>query len=96
LLFPEPVVMRVRRECYRPDEPAERYEAITGHLSRMTVERFRRHALETGFTLSVLRVNPDKDRFRRGLFRPLNAMINAQPRLRELGAQSLFAVLERP
>jgi SAM-dependent methyltransferase len=95
LLFPESVVMRLRRERYRPDEPADRYESIIGHLSRMTVERFHRSAVEAGFAIRVLRVNPDKDRRWGGWLRPFNALINRQPILREFGAQLLLAVLTR-
>jgi hypothetical protein len=96
LLFPERAVLKVREEKYRPDQPAERYEDIPGHLSRMTVARFRAAALAAGFHLRLLRLNPDKDVSRGGLFRPANALINTVPLLRELGAQLLLAVLEKP
>lgn len=95
LMFPETVVLRVRTEYYRPDQPAERYEDVVGHLSRMTVERFRACALQAGFKLRQLRINPDKDYSRGGMFRPLNALINTVPILRELGAQLLLAILEK-
>lgn len=96
LLFPERAVLKVREEKYRPDQPAERYEDIPGHLSRMTVARFRAAALAAGFRLRLLRLNPDKDVSRGGLFRPANALINTVPLLRELGAQLLLAILEKP
>jgi SAM-dependent methyltransferase len=96
LLFPESVVLRVRAECFRPDDPVKRYEEIVGSLSRMTVGRFRGYALAAGFRPRVFRLNPDKDINRGGLFRPFNHLINATPGLQELGAQMLLAVLERP
>lgn len=96
LIFPERVVLKVREEQYRPDQPAERYEDIPGHLSRMTVRRFQQSALAAGFRIRLLRLNPDKDVSRGDLFHPLNQLVNAVPVLRELGALLLLAVLERP
>jgi SAM-dependent methyltransferase len=95
-LFPERVVLRVRAECYRPNQIVERYEDIVGHLNRMTVGRFERYAVEAGFKIRMLRVNPDKDRTRLGILRPINSVINATPILRELGSQLLLAILDKP
>jgi hypothetical protein len=88
--------MRVRAEYYRPDQFVERYEAIAGHLNQMTVGCFERCAVEAGFEIRVFRVNPDKDRTRHGILRPINSVINATPLLRELGSQSLLAILDKP
>jgi len=40
LIFPERVVMKVRRK-YRPNEPATCYEETRGGMNRMTVEKFK-------------------------------------------------------
>jgi ubiquinone/menaquinone biosynthesis C-methylase UbiE len=40
LIFPERVVMKVRRK-YRPNEPATCYEEVRGGMNRMTVEKFK-------------------------------------------------------
>lgn len=96
VLFPEKVVLRARAECYRPDQLVERYEDIVGHLNRMTVGRFERYAIEVGFKIRVFRVNPDKDRTRRGILRPINSAINTNLVLRELGSQLLLAILDKP
>jgi hypothetical protein len=96
VLFPERVVLRVRAEYYRPGQIVERYEDIVGHLNRMTVGRFEQYAVEAGFKIRVFRVNPDKDRTRHGILRPINSVINATPILRELGSQLLLAILDKP
>lgn len=96
ILFPERVVLRVRAEYFRPDQVVERYEDIVGHLSRMTVGRFEQYAVGAGFKIRVFRVNPDKDRTRHGILRPINSVINATPILRELGSQLLLAILDKP
>lgn len=93
--FPERVVLRVREEMFRPDEPVERYEDIVGHLNRMTVGRFRGLAQRAGFRIREFRVNPEKDRKWGGALRPLNSILNLTPGLRELGALSLLAVFDR-
>ncbi len=96
LLFSEKVVLEVRREVFRPGQAAARYEDIVGHLNRITVSRFRRHATAVGFEPRVFRVNPEKDTKWRGLLRPFNSLLNATPGLRELGAFTLLAVLDKP
>jgi hypothetical protein len=96
LLFPERVVLKVRRECFRPDQDAKRYEDIVGHLNRITASKFRAHAMQAGFQIRHLRLNPEKDQKWRGLLRPLNSALNATPILRELGALTLLAVLDKP
>jgi SAM-dependent methyltransferase len=96
ILFPEKVVLRVRAEYYRPDQTVERYEDIVGHLSRMTVMRFRQYAAQAGFKIRLFRLNPDKDWARHGILRPFNSIVNGMPVLRELGAQLLLAILDKP
>jgi len=95
-LFPEKVVLDVRRECFRPGQAACRYEDIGGHLNRITAARFRDYALRAGFQIRKLRLNPEKDGKWRGLLMPLNSVLNATPVLRELGALTLLAVLDKP
>ena len=91
-LFPEKVVLRVRAERYRPDDPAERYEDVRGHLNRMTVKRFRRCVIRAGFRVETMRLNPPQDH---GKYQPANAVINAVPLLQELGSLQLLAVLHK-
>ncbi len=93
LLFPERVVLRVRAELYRPDDPATRYEDVQGHLNRMTVSRFTALASARGFRIAALRANPSLDA---GPLKWVNGLVNAVPPLRELGAHVLLAVLEKP
>ena len=96
LLFPEKTVLKVRRELFRPDEPAERYEDIVGNLNRITVKQFRRYAQTAGYDIEAFRLNPDKDVKWGGILRPFNAVLNAVPPLGEFGALSLLAVLRNP
>ena len=92
-LFPERVVLRVRTELFRPDDPAERYEDIRGHLNRITVKQFRKFAEKANFEIKVFRLNPGHDD---GIFLLPNMLINSLPILQELGSRDLLAVLRKP
>ncbi len=92
LLFPERTVLQVRRDYFRPDEPATRYEDIRGHLNRMTVRRFKQHAHAANFSPQLIRLNPPQDR---GKYKALNALINSIPLLHEPASLLLLAVLEK-
>lgn len=96
LLFPESVVLQVRAECFRPGQVVTRYEDIVGHLNRITAAKFRTYAGEAGLHPRVFRLNPEKDTKWGGLLRPFNSILNATPGLRELGALTLLAVLDKP
>jgi len=95
LLFPESVVLKVRRECFRPGQDAKAYEDIVGHLNRITTAKFRAYATQAGFVIRYWRLNPEKDQKWGGVFRPFNSALNATPVLRELGALTLLAVLDK-
>jgi len=92
-LFPERVVLRVRTERFRPDDPVERYEDVEGHLNRITVQKFMQYATQAGFEVQAFRLNPSQDR---GIYKIPNALVNAIPFLRELGSLQLLAVLKKP
>jgi SAM-dependent methyltransferase len=47
LIFPERVVMKVRRK-YRPNEAATCYEEVRGGMNRMTVKKFKRIMASSG------------------------------------------------
>ena len=49
LLFAEEAVLRVRRECFRPTDPARGYREIAGGLNLMRYSEFLRHVRETGW-----------------------------------------------
>jgi SAM-dependent methyltransferase len=83
LIFPEQVVMRVRRQ-YKADG-ALRYEDIEGGLNRMTIRRFRDLIREIGFGIERFSLTPVK-----GL--PLVAHI---PFVREFLVSRVVAVLPR-
>ncbi len=57
VLFNENAMMRVRKEFYRPTDPARRYREIAGGLNLMRYSEFQRHLRAAGWRASFLRVN---------------------------------------
>lgn len=93
VLFNEAAVMRVRREFYRPTDPARRYHEIAGGLNLMRYSDFLRHLRAAGWRASFLRVNA----FLAG--GPLDRLCQATgatPVLRDYLVHNVYAVLQRP
>ncbi len=93
LLFPEAVVLAVRRDVFRPDEDPSCYEEVRGGLNRITLTSFRQYALKVGFDISFWRVNPQFDR---GPLRVVNSAINRVHSFAEAFSHTLSCVLKKP
>lgn len=91
LLFSEEAVLRVRRECFRPTDPAERYCEIAGGLNQMRYSEFLSHVRDTGWEFGYLSVNtflpPPLRRLSDGLLRI--------PLMRDFIVHNVYAVLHR-
>ena len=57
VLFSEKALLRVRRECFRPTDPADSYRKIAGGLNLIRYSDFLKHVSDTGWTFDYLRVN---------------------------------------
>jgi 2-polyprenyl-3-methyl-5-hydroxy-6-metoxy-1,4-benzoquinol methylase len=92
LLFPEQVVLAVRRAMYRPTDYAKRYEEVRGGLNRMTVTRFRSCVARAGLKHDRLELNPQ---FLREPLRTFNRFMTALPRVGEFFSHTVLCVLSR-
>jgi SAM-dependent methyltransferase len=92
VLFSEAAVMRVRREFYRPTDPARRYPQVAGGLNLMRYSEFLEHAEDTGWRFRYLRTNAF---LRNPALRRLNAAISGAPALRDYFIHNVYAVMER-
>jgi SAM-dependent methyltransferase len=93
LLFSERAVLRVRRECYRPSDTAERYQDIVGGLNLMRYSAFLRYVREAGWEFAFLDVNP---RLRRvPLLHLLSTLLSRIPGMRDYCVFSVYAILRR-
>jgi SAM-dependent methyltransferase len=93
ILFPEQAVLRVRRECFRPTDPAHRYQDIAGGLNLMRYSEFLRSVPATGWEFDYLAVNTFLNRW--PALRFLSNMLMRIPLLRDYLAHNVYAVLRR-
>jgi SAM-dependent methyltransferase len=92
-IFSEQAILRLRRERFRPTDPATRYQDISGGLNLMRYSEFLRHVTNAGWRFEFLDVNPQLRRFP-----PLYYLSRALARMRlvqDYVAGSVYAVLRR-
>lgn len=58
LLFNEKALLRLRREYYRPMDPAERFQDIVGGLNKMKYSEWLRYIRDAGLRIDYINVNP--------------------------------------
>ncbi len=92
VLFNEQALLRVRREYYRPTDPAQRLEDIAGGLNGMRYSEFLRHLAAAGWRPKYLRANA---MFERGPLRALSDLVTRTPRMQDYFVHNVYAVLER-
>jgi len=57
VLFSEQAMLRLRRECFRPTDPARRLREIAGGLNEMRYSEFLEHVRAAGWQFDYLAVN---------------------------------------
>ena len=92
VLFNEQALLRVRRECYRPTDPAARLADIAGGLNGMRYSEFLADLDATGWTPSFLRANAMLER---GPLRALSDLLTRTPRVQDYVVHNVYAVLQR-
>lgn len=93
VLFPEQAMLRVRRECFRPTDPARRYQEIAGGLNLMRYSDFLGDVAATGWEFDFLAVNTFLRR--QPLLRAVSERLMRSPLLRDYFAHNVYAVLRR-
>jgi 2-polyprenyl-3-methyl-5-hydroxy-6-metoxy-1,4-benzoquinol methylase len=92
-IFSEQAILRLRRERFRPTDPATKYQDISGGLNLMRYSEFLRHVTNAGWRFEFLDVNPQLRRLP-----PLFWLSRALTRMRlvqDYVAGSVYAVLRR-
>jgi len=92
VLFSEQALLRLRRECFRPTDPAESYASVTGGLNLIRYSDFLEHVREAGWTFEYLKVNTF---LRTSLMRFVSDCIMRVPGLRDYFVHNVYAVLRR-
>ena len=92
VLFSENAMLRVRRECFRPTDPARRLNEIAGGLNRMRYSEFMEHVRATGWEFDYLAVNTFlRDR---SIARKLSDGLARLPGIRDYVPHNVYAVLK--
>jgi SAM-dependent methyltransferase len=89
VLFSERAILRVRRECFRPTDPARRLREIIGGLNQMRYSEFLGHLRAAGWQLDYLDVNA----IELPLIRPLSNALARVPVLQDFIAHNVYCVL---
>ena len=92
VVFSERAMLRVRRECFRPTDPARRLNEIAGGLNRMRYSEFMEHVRATGWEFDYLAVNT----FLRdgSSARKLSDRLARLPGIRDYVPHNVYAVLK--
>jgi len=92
VLFSENAMLRVRRECFRPTDPARRLNEIAGGLNRMRYSEFIGHVRATGWEFDYLAVNTF---LRNGSIpRKISDRLASLPGIRDYVPHNVYAVLK--
>ena len=91
VLFSERAVLRLRRECYRPTDPAQSYSSVAGGLNLIRYSDFLKQVREAGWTFEYLRVNTF---LRHSPLRFISDCIMRVPGLRDYFVHNVYAVLK--
>lgn len=94
ILFPEQTLLRVRREYFRPTDPARRYRDIAGGLNQMRYSDFLRNVQATGWEFDFLAINTFLKPW--PLLRAFSDWLMRIPGLQDYFAHNVYAVLRRP
>jgi len=92
VLFSEKALLRLRREFYRPTDPAESFEEMAGGLNHMRYSQFLAYVNEAGLDLRYLSINPQLRMFPL-LHRISNGLVRI-PRIRDYVTISVYAMLK--
>lgn len=93
VLFSEQAVLRIRREFFRPTDPANGYREVAGGLNLMRYSQFLRHVCNAGWEFDYLAVNTFLKRV--PPLRFISDMVRRIPAIRDYFAHNVYAVLRR-
>ena len=91
LIFSRDAILRLRRECFRPTDPATRYQDIVGGLNMMRYSHFLQYVHRTGWRITVLKLNSFLQH--RPILRRISECLTGMPGLRDFFVGTVFAIL---
>jgi 2-polyprenyl-3-methyl-5-hydroxy-6-metoxy-1,4-benzoquinol methylase len=96
LLFSEEAVLRLRRECFRPTDPARRYQEIVGGLNLMTFSEYLRYVRDAGLEFVAHNFNPQIKRhwLLRAIY-PINWILTHIPKVQDYFIICGYSILKK-
>lgn len=95
LLFNEKALFNVRREKYRPTDPATCFNDIRGGLSKYTLFEYKKAIFDSGLKIIAFENNYQFKYKYKGLLYPISNFFTKIPFIGELFVFSTFAVLKK-
>jgi len=93
VLFSEQAVLRVRRECFRPTDPASAYPQVAGGLNLMRYSDFLEYVRHSGWVFDFLAVNTFLKK--PGALREISDFLTGIALVRDYFVHNVYAVLRR-
>ena len=94
LLFSEKAILRLRRECFRSSDKAERFQDVAGGLNRMSFSTYLEKIRLAGFEVVRHNCNPQFWTHKRYfLVRPFSWVLTRIPRLRDFFIVTAYSIL---
>jgi SAM-dependent methyltransferase len=93
ILFSEEALLRLRKECFRPTDPARCYPKIAGGLNLLRYSDFLRHVRDAGWVFEYLAVNTFLGRL--SPLRLASDLVMRIPGLGDYFAHNVYTVLRR-
>jgi SAM-dependent methyltransferase len=94
LLFSESAILRLRREQYRPSDPAEHFRDIAGGLNGVRFGNYLQQISDAGLDVVMHNINPQLWTYRKFLpLRPLSASLTRVPLLRDYLIVNAYSIL---
>jgi SAM-dependent methyltransferase len=93
VLFSEQAVLRVRRECFRPTDPASAYLQVAGGLNQMRYSDFLEHVRRSGWAFDFLAVNTFLKK--PGPLRKISDFLTGIAAFRDYFVHNVYAILRR-
>ena len=96
VLFSEDAILRLRAECFRPTDPAIRYQDITGGLNLMRFSEYKKWLHEAGLDVVYHNVNPQlKFHHLYKPFYPLSSALTSIPKIQDYLSAVIYSVIRR-
>jgi 2-polyprenyl-3-methyl-5-hydroxy-6-metoxy-1,4-benzoquinol methylase len=93
-LFSEKALLRLRREFFRPTDPATRFQDIVGGLNKMTYSEFLKHLKTAGLEIEYANFTPQLRQKCRPLYWASEVLCRI-PRVRDFFIMMAYVVLRK-